>query len=378
MTMDSPTAARRTTTLATRREPPPPVAFPAALESWRTAPGLDHAFLTRRVLAEINFCLFCGAPAESWEFRCADCRRRCLDPDCHRSAASRPERPCEDCEACPGRLSCPPSSAHGTSLCPPSAVELYCPCCLRGCRCGGLFQAHGNIGEGGLADLTRKDLRRSREGTNVVGDGLSCFVYRYRLQGGGSEFGMTYSPVTRIDRRRRDQTVKIDTGFLNRLPGLDWLSARLPCRHWAYLLECAESVSPCRAVGGQRKPSNGPRNCRTRLPRGTAYSISSCPARRHSGGPTRRRQTGPGRASSTRCPWSRAMRDLPKSGRSCTDKEARPRAKAATPTAVGRIVFDSASSAAQPRMNSPSASSAEIGMLGFRPRVEPTRLSTKR
>ena len=115
---------------------------------------------------------------------------------------------------------------------------MYCPCCLRGCRCRGPFQARGNIGEGGLADLTEKDLRRFR-GTNVVGDGLSCFVYRYRLPGGRAEFGMTYSPVRRTDQRRLDQTVMIDPGFLKRLPGLDWLSARLPCRHWAYLLECA-------------------------------------------------------------------------------------------------------------------------------------------
>ena len=116
---------------------------------------------------------------------------------------------------------------------------MYCPCCLRGCRCRGPFQARGNIGEGGLADLTEKDLRRFR-GTNVVGDGLSCFVYRYRLPGGRAEFGMTYSPVRRTDQRRLDRTVNlIDPGFMKRLPGLDWLSARLPCRHWAYVLECA-------------------------------------------------------------------------------------------------------------------------------------------
>lgn len=215
------------------------MSFPPALESWRTTPGLDHAFLTSRVLAEINFCLFCGAPAESWEFKCAGCRRRCLDPDCHRSAESRPERLCGDCEAGPGRLSCPPATVHGTSLRPPSGVELYCPCCLRGCRCRGPFHARSNIGEGGLADLTKKDLRRFH-GTNVVGDGLSCFVYRYRPPGGRAEFGMTYSPVRRTDQRRLDRTVNlIDPGFMKRLPGLDWLSARLPCRHWAYLLECA-------------------------------------------------------------------------------------------------------------------------------------------
>ena len=88
--------------------------------------------------------------------------------------------------------------------------------------------------------MTQQDLLRSREGTNLVGDGLSCFVYRYREQDGGPEFGMTYSPVKRIDRRRRDRLVDlIEPRFLTRLPGLDWLSARLPSRHWAYLLECA-------------------------------------------------------------------------------------------------------------------------------------------
>ena len=245
---------------ATHREPPAPVAFPPGLESWRTASGLDHVFLTGEVLAEINFCLFCGSPAEPWEFRCADCRRRCLDPDCHRSAASRPERPCEDCEAGPGGLSCPPATVHGTSLRPPSGVEMYCPCCLRGCRCRGPFQARGNIGEGGLADLTEKDLRRFR-GTNVVGDGLSCFVYRYRLPGGRAEFGMTYSPVRRTDQRRLDRTVNlIDPGFMKRLPGLDWLSARLPCRHWAYVLDVRGKAShrdgPRVASGGRR---TGPR-----------------------------------------------------------------------------------------------------------------------
>ena len=50
---------------------------------------------------------------------------------------------------------------------------------------------------------------------------------------------MTYSPVKRIGERRSDGIVDlIEPRFLERLPGLDWLSARLPCRHWAYLLEC--------------------------------------------------------------------------------------------------------------------------------------------
>ena len=62
-------------------------------------------------------------------------------------------------------------------------------------------------------------------------------MYRYRVPGKPAEFGMTYSPVRRIDQRRLDRPV-LDPVFTKRLPGLDWLSAQLPCRHWAYLLEC--------------------------------------------------------------------------------------------------------------------------------------------
>ena len=216
----------------------PAVRFPPEFQRWCTASGLDESFFESQVLAKIDFCLFCGDRAAPWELRCADCRRRCLDPDCHRSAQTPKEGECRERssgvpEGLPlGPLRAPARDSHGFSYCTPTDVEFYCPCCLSGCVCRDRASARGRWGGEGLAGLTKLDVGRS----DVRGGSRSCFVYRYRSpEGSGqTEFGMTYSPILRTDQRRES----LDQSFLNRLPGLDWLSRPLSSRHPAYLLEC--------------------------------------------------------------------------------------------------------------------------------------------
>ena len=131
-----------------------------------------------------------------------------------------------------GPLRAPAPDCYGFSFCALSGTEFYCPCCLRGCDCEYSYRAGGNFGEGGLARLTETDWKRP----NVLGHGRSCFVYRYRSLESPrrTEFGHTYSPVQRTGQRRES----LDPLFVERLPGLDWLSSRLSSRHTAYLLEC--------------------------------------------------------------------------------------------------------------------------------------------